>query len=123
MAAHLIKGESSWASANLETEHLLLKSMCPIKTTRTRPGMLGTVTINNKSNERSVAILVCFGDCKKETESLSSRKSKMATSKDRQTPRAFSYRSGWHPGIDEVIIRGHRELNEGDDVIVVKLEG
>ncbi|MEE2901182.1 MAG: efflux RND transporter periplasmic adaptor subunit [Myxococcota bacterium] len=113
-------------AADLETRTFIAEIDVPNKSYALRPGMLGTVTISSKSNERSVAIpqfALVTGKDGNGVFVVEEKKAKWRPLKiDKLRGHSVIIADGIQAD-DEVIIRGHRELNDGDDVIVVKLEG
>jgi len=113
-------------AADLQTRTFIAEIDVPNRNYALRPGMLGTVTISSKSNESSVAIpqfALVTGKDGNGVFVVEDKKAKWRPLKvDKLRGHSVIVAEGIQAN-DEVIIRGHRELNDGDDVIVVKLVG
>ena len=113
-------------AADLETRTFIAEIDVPNKDNKLRPGMLGTVTISSQSEARSVAIPQFALVTSKNGNGVyvvENKKAKWRPIKiDKLRGHSVIVASGLEAD-EEVIIRGHRELNDGEDVIVVKLAG
>ena len=113
-------------AADLETRTFIAEIDVPNKGNALRPGMLGTVTISSNSEKRSIAIpqfALVTGKAGNGVFIVENKKAKWRPiTIDKLRGHSVIVADGIKPD-DEVIIRGHRELNDGEDVIVVKLAG
>ena len=112
-------------SADLQTRTFIGEIDLDNKLDYLRPGMLGTVTIENQTDENAIAIPQFALLTRKEGNGVFVIQNDKAVWRPVQIERLRGHtlvvKKGLNDG-DQLIIRGHRELNQGDDVIAVKVQ-